>query len=401
MCIYYINKYVEYTHLSISLQTQVKNMKLKYFFALILVLSTLFLLGTVMASENVDYNANSSCISISSIDEEYFTRPDADCDDVEAISSDSINEKPIASPSGDKVDLSADMELGDVKKNTYGINEMSFDVPLIIHAKVIDGIAKNTKVYIIIPEEFEFLSSSENSGTYNPETKIWDLSDLQSGINATLTIFTKINTKGKFTIYVNATTDSNDTDLTNNDLKCDIEVTSKISSNTTRTSAQQNEAQHNMHYASIAQGANRQINWENLPQPNARNSEPEINDNPEETPTDEENKGSNEDPTETNTEQGQGSDDNIDPNPQDENGESSNSVSKEINTNIFSSAADTISDVISSIFNPDSKSNDGNPFNSKIVKAIAANDYRTIAILIFSLFLIIFICNLGYEKIKS
>lgn len=372
-------------------------MKFKYFFAFILLLSSLLLLGTVMASENIDYNANSSSLSVDSVNDNDLVR--------------TVNNNQNNSFSTNEVDLSVDMELGDVKKTTYGINEMSFDVPLIIHAAVGNGTAKNTKVHLIIPEEFEFISSSQNIGTYDHESKIWSIGDLQSGSDATLTILTKINTKGNFVIYVNATTDSTDTDLSNNNLKCDIEVTSKISSNTTRTSAQQNEAQHNTHYASIAQGANRQINWENLPQPNANtpnndNGESQNNEeNQEQQPTEEnnnnnQNENSNENPTDTQTDSGEGN--NQRQSSQGENEEqTSRSVSKGISSNIFTNAANTLSNVINSIFSQDSESDDANPFSSKIVKAIAANDYRTIAILIFGLFLVILICNLGYEKIKS
>ena len=371
-------------------------MKFKYLFALILVISTLFLLGTVMASENVNYDANSSYLSIDSVDDNDLASADVNIDD----------DRQIGSSPGDEVDLSVDMELGDVKKTTYGINEMSFDVPLIIHATASGGNAKNTKVYLSIPDDFEYISSSKSTGTYDSENKIWNIGNLKSGTDATLTIFTKINTKGKFTVYVNATSDSTDIDLSNNDLKCDIEVTSKISSNTTRTSAQQNEAQHNTHYASISQGANREINWDNLPQPkkstpDPSNDEPQKNEeDPNKKSEEENNNNQNQNQNKnSNNQNNQGQKNN---NPEGGNeGQTSRSVSKGISSNIFTNAANTISNVINSIFNSDPDSNNGNPFNSKTVKAIMVNDYRTIAIFIFTLFLVILICNFGYEKIKS
>lgn len=371
-------------------------MKFKHFFALALILATLLMLSNVAAIENVSYDANSS----------HSICPSPDSSDNHPVSLDAgYSELINTTASGEEVDLTVNMELGDIKKNTYGINQMSFDVPLIISAKAIGGTAKNTKITIIIPENFEYVSSAPSVGTYDAKSGIWNIGDLNSGIDATLSIMTKIATKGTFTIFVNGTTDSNDIDETNNALKCDIEVTSKISSNTTHTSAQKNEAQHNSHYASMAQGGYRQeVNWNDMPDPNEQPTpnyeDPEVVDPDPQNPNSNEEKDPDkkQDPIQDPERGGKNS------NPNDNGNDGQNtktSVSKEVNSNIFTAAANSISNAISSILNPDSGSNNANPFKSKIIKAIEAMDYRTIPVLIFALFLIILICNMGYEKIKS
>ena len=370
-------------------------MKFRYFFALALILVALVMAGNVAATENVSHDANSSLVTCISQEITYNNPAGTDVGDSEVI---------IASSSPDETDLTVDMEIGDVRKHTYGINEMSFDVPLIISANAVGGTAKNTKVSIIIPDNFEYVSSDSSVGTYDAKSGIWNIGDLKSGTEATLNILTKIATKGKFTIFANGTTDSKDIDQENNALKCDVEVTSKISSNTTHTSAQQNEAQHNSHYASMAQSGYRQeVNWNDMPDRNEQTApdyeEPEVKPDPQNPdPNIDEDPGKKQDPTK-------------DPEKREENsqtGENGNegqntqtSVSKEVNSNILAAAANPLTNAISSIFNPDSVSGNANPFNSKIIKAIRAIDYRTIPILIFALFLIIMICNMGYEKIKS
>lgn len=372
-----------------------ENMKFKYLFALTLILAALIMAGNAAATENVSHDANSSQVTCISQEITYNNPAGTDVGDSEVI---------IASSSPDETDLTVDMEIGDVRKHTYGINEMSFDVPLIISANAVGGTAKNTQINIIIPDNFEYVSSDSSVGTYDAKSGIWNIGDLKSGTEATLNILTKIATKGKFTIFANGTTDSKDIDQENNALKCDVEVTSKISSNTTHTSAQQNEAQHNSHYASMAQSGYRQeVNWNDMPDRNEQTApdyeEPEVKPDPQNPdPNIDEDPGKKQDPAK-------------DPEKREENsqtGENGNegqntqtSVSKEVNSNILAAAANTLSNAISSIFNTDSVSDNANPFNSKIIKAIKAIDYRTIPILIFALFLIIIICNMGYEKIKS
>lgn len=370
-------------------------MKFKYPFALVLILTALLLLGSAAASENITNNANSSETTYLSVDSADAGSVNAnlpvDEDVLENTNKEIIKDNSANQPSQNTVDLIVDMELGDIEKNTYGINEMSFKVPFIITAKANDGTAKNTKVYVDMPNDFQFISSYATVGTYDYKRGIWNIGDLNEGTDATLTIMTNINVKGTFIVFVNGTTDSNDIDLSNNALRCSIQVTSKITSNTTRTSAQQSETQHNTHYASIAQRESREYDWENMPQPYERpspNTEPER---PGPVSTSDDQSETRHDSHYGSTSHGGASGNAVSPSG---NGGVSSSVSKQINSNLLTNA-------IESLFTQDSSSRNNDPSNSKTVKAINTGDYRTIAVLIFTLFLIILVCNLGYEKIKS
>ncbi|WP_405290226.1 hypothetical protein [Methanobrevibacter sp.] len=362
-------------------------MKYKYLFAVLLILTTLFLLGSAAAGETVNPDANSTENAYLSVDDEI---PSVDSSRYISISTeDKLNDNTDnpANDSADNVDLSVDIKLGDVKKNTFGINQIRFDVPLIITAKANDGIAKNAKVILNMPEDVKFVSYDSNIGFYDHETGIWTIGDLNSAKDARLTIFTSISKKGNYLIYINSTTDSNDTYLANNYLECNIEVTSKITSNVTITSEDKNSPQHTTHYGSMAKGINRPDFADNTPEQNENSPSTDPN---KETNNQSPHQGEDEGQRDNNPEGGiEG--------PQEES--SSNTVSKEITTNTITNVVRSIQDTIGNILNSSSSSDLFD--TSRIVKAIRSNDYITIPILIFALFLIGLIGEFAYEKIKT
>ena len=397
-------------------------MKFKYFFALVLILAIIFSLGTAVAGENL--NASSTQDTNLSIDDQSSLSDD----EIQLSAGESENQdSEIISDatSDDEVDLSVNMELGDVDKDTYGIGETSFDVPLIITVKVTEGVSKNTKVTIIIPENFTYISNTKNIGEYNPETGIWNIGDLNSDVDAILTIQTQINTQGTFIIYVNATTDSMDMNLSNNNLECHIQVSSKITSNTTRTSANQG-TQHTQHQGSDPNKGGRE-NAGGGPTGNGGNSNSGSKSD-EDKPAENggtSNSGSGSGGSSSNNNGGSsGTGDNSDPHGGSNsasNGGSSNSgsnsasnsqsqsqissgsadnVVKEINLNVFDNAVKSIDDTINSILNPDSDDEDSNASVS-VVKAIDTYDYSQIPYAILAVFLIALIGILAYDKIKT
>ena len=357
-------------------------MKYKCLFAMVLILTALFLIGAAAAGGTVSHDANSTDDAYLSVDVASIF--DSDSHDV--ISADEV-----LNDSAGNEDLSVEMKIGDVKKNTFAINQISFDVPLIITANADGGISRNAKILITMPEEFEFVSYDANRGSYSFESGTWVIGDLDSGEVASLTIFTSINKKGNYLISVNSTTDSNDEDLTNNCLECSIEVTSKISSNVTRTSADRNSVQHTTHYGSMAKGINKPDFNENSPQQpeNSSSEDPNKKTNGPSQHQGGGKKGGN------GHGQGIGKKDSEDS--QEES--SSNTVSKMITAEAIANAVTSIEDTMGNILN----SSSGNGFfdPSRIVKAIRANDYITIPILIFALFLIGVIGEIAYEKIKA
>ena len=141
-------------------------MKIKYFFALILVLTVMFSLGTIAAGEDIDFNASSLEDTYLSSGGAEIPISDNDCEDIQSSSNEDIE----MNSSADDADLYVDMELGDTEKTTYGINNITFDVPLIVTAKALEGNVKNAKVYINIPGEFKYLSFNKTAGEYDPES---------------------------------------------------------------------------------------------------------------------------------------------------------------------------------------------------------------------------------------
>ena len=393
-------------------------MKFKYFFALILISTIVFSLGTVMASENV--NATSSDDTYLSIDDagdvQLSAEDDLD-DELENQNDDLIKE----GSSDDEVDLAVYMELGDTTSQTHGVGEITFDVPLIITAKASNGTAKDAKVYITIPDEFEYVSSDSNIGTYASESGIWSIGDLSSNVDATLTVFTKISTKGTFKISVNATTDSKDIDLSNNDLECNIQVSSKIASNYTRTSADQNGAQHSSHQGSSTGGG--AIDRPDRPQHDG--AQPQKGDD---GGSSDNGGGSGSGAGSGSGSNGGSSDNGGDSGPSPNGGasnagansgsssngvEGSNSKSegaissnsrvngiKQVNPNVLAEVARPVSDTINNILNPNSNDKDSAESPS-VVKAINVYDYTQVPIVIFGLFLVLLFGMVAYDKVKT
>ena len=359
-----------------------ENMKFKYFFALVLLTTVILSLGTAAASENIDYNASSSDDTSSSI----------------TLQSQSVDSTLDASD--DEVDLYVDMELGDIKRETFAIGSMTFEIPLIITVNTNNGTAKNVNVYHTIPDDFIYLSSDATAGSYDSESGIWHIGDMGSATSATLTILTKLEKSGTFFIFVNATTDSDDVDLTNNDLKSTITANTRISSNTTRTSADQGGASHglrgNNHGPKVVKRDDQTSNNQNQESGNGENSNNNEGSNNGE--------GSNSNNGETNN-NGEGSNSNNGQSNYNNNGASSNSNNRENENSGLTKSTESLTDAISdtlvsirNIFN--SNSSDYN-LTPEVVKAISAQDYTRIPILIFIALLIIISGSVAYDKIKT
>ena len=443
-------------------------MKFKYLFALVLLSTILFSLGTAVAGENINLNASLDNTYLSIDDQcsisgsdvagsENLLSADGDLNEkTENQNNNLIGESPSNSSSDDEVDLSVDMELGDIQKHTFGINNISFDVPFIVTVTATNGTAKNVKVFHNISEDFEYVSHDETIGTYDPKSEIWDIGDLNSTAKATLTILTKINTKGTFVITVNATTDSNDTDLSNNDLKLNVQVSSRITSNTTRTSADQgprHSNRYNSNPGGVVQrdhGENQQANENQNQNVNGGGSSgsgsgsEQNNGGSSGSGSEQNNGGSSGSGSEQNnggsSGSGSGSEQNNGGssgsgsgsqqnggsstdtgNNQKQNGDSgsqdtgsssdsgNNNALKVINSNVIAktteSITNTISDIgntITDLFNPNSRSEDKDSNSSlSVVKAIAVDNYMQIPILIFALFLVALTGILAVDKIKS
>ena len=270
--------------------------------------------------------------------------------------------------SNDEVDVSVwiDVENSNIDGN---INGAGSEIPWTVTVTSSGGTARNIKVMEVLTDNMEYVSHNASFGQYNPMTGIWDIGDLTNSNNVTLSILTKLKTDGRFKFSANATTDSNDRDMSNNYLILSIRSgSSKIDSNTTETSDDRNSAQHNSHYGSESNSF----------------IERETDINPQ---------------TETQTDTGQTNNKIYA-----ENGNTNSqkrivtSISKNIKgNNILTMTSRTIS----SILNPTSIFEKLNS-NSKGKYGVASpHDYTQIPILIFLAFIVILTSIIAYEKITT
>lgn len=358
---------------------RVKTMKYKCFM-LIVVLVIIFSIGTVAASDNVTSDADLA-VSLDSIDETSVSQ------DILTSDSSAVNEN------NDETDLSVKIDV----KNTFKgnlFNRAGFEVPWTITVKVNGTTALNTRVYENLSENMEYLSHNASVGEYDPVSGIWSVGDLSSSDSASLTIVTMLKTDGRFENSVNAVTDSNDIDLSNNVKSLTIKSgKSKSASNVTKTSDENNEAHHDTPYGS---GSGHSV-------------EREIDDDDvaaEDPPAQQASSGSKMRASEV-SESGQSSTPSSSPSSSNEGSPSSVSKTTDSITDKISDTFESITGSIISLFDSSASnsdkadSNSSNSSSDPPVKSIAKSDYTKIPMLIFGLFLIALIAYFGYKKIKS
>lgn len=117
--------------------------------------------------------------------------------------------------SDEKTDLSVDIDVVE-RKTDEGVNRKGSTVIWTVTAKAKNGTAYNTRASVEMSDNMELIAYRAESGSYNHESGIWDVGNLTSSKDTSLYIYTLLKDEGRFTLSVNATTDSNDPDLTNN-----------------------------------------------------------------------------------------------------------------------------------------------------------------------------------------
>lgn len=170
--------------------------------------------------------------------------------------------------------------------------------------------------------------------------------------------------------------DSNDRNPNNNAVIFNIEVSSRIASNTTQTSANRG-ANHGPRQGSQEESPIREQDPTPDPTP-----DPEPEPNPQPDPNPDPTPDPNPDPT---------PDPNPDPNPDPEpdNGPGVKT------TESFTSAVSDIFDYLGDIFSSDDENLSGD-----VVKAIAAQNYIKFPILVFAVFMFVILGSVVYDKIK-
>lgn len=365
---------------------KVKTMKLRYF-SLFMVILIMFSLGAVVASENV------AC-EVESFDDTLAVCDNYDSNELSnGLSESQDNLKSTASNdvSNDSVDLTVKIDAKSVSVNNK-FNRAGYKLPWTITARVDGGIAQNTKVYTTFTNNMEYVSHNTTIGVYDPITGIWDIGDLSGSDNASLTVLTKLKTDGKFVVTANATTDSNDIKLSNNYKSVYTKSgSSQVTSNTTETSDDKGGANHDTHQASENNGLVDVERGDKSSQDNSKTDSVIRETKSKEDKNSESPSGSS--PISSSSS---------------DSGHSSNIAFVDDTlstvTNQISNTFESVSGSIMNIFNPDSSASDdsdSNASSSSVSKAIAAQDFTKIPLLIFALFLIITLPIVAYDKIKS
>lgn len=340
----------------------------------------LFSLGTVAAGENV--TSDISAEDILAVGNGYDSN--GYLDDGLSESQDILK----ADSSNDVSDNDSDLIVKIDVKNVYvgnKFNRAGYEIPWTITALVNGEIAHNTKVYNTFSDNMAYVSHDATAGKYDPDTGIWEIGDLSSSNNASLTILTKLKQDGRFVVTANATTDSTDINLSNNYKSLYTRSgTSQVKSNTTETSDDKSGANHDSHFASESSGL---MDVERSDETQADNS----NTDSEIVATKSKADKNSESVSSSSPASSSSSNDAVAVNDLD-------SV-----TNQISSTIESVSNSIIDIFTPGSSDDDSdsNASSSSVSKAISAQDYTKIPMLIFALFLIITLPVIAYDKIKS
>lgn len=367
-------------------------MKFKYCVTLTVILIILCSLTAVVASEDMNNDTSSEdALAIEACDSPVCAYDDSD----ERISQ-TDEDSPL---SDDGVDLSVKIDAENIYVDDK-FNRAGYEVPWTVTAISDGGTAKNVKVHVTLSDLLEPVSVNGNMGTFDASTGIWDIGDLSSSNNASLSILTKLKSDGRFKVTADATTTSNDVDLSNNDAALTLKSgTGKKPSNTTSTSDNKGGGSENP-------GSD-----PNNPFVVVEPDDPV--DEPEEKPSDDPSKpddgpSKKETGEQENRNRNRGGDSNSGEGSGSGNDgkteESQGNVGVAKSTVSFSNAIADAFGSLGSIFNSDSNDDSSNPKDHssyEVEKAIAAQDYTKIPILIFAFVLIAVAGVAGYDKIKS
>lgn len=367
------------------------NMKIKYCFSLAVILIILFSLATVVASENITGVASSEDVYLVS-----DSQISVDEDKNEGLYK-SQEENTYSSSNSENVDLSV---LIDVKNVQIGkkYNQPGYEVPWTITANVSGGTAYNVKILEILTDNLQILSYNLTKGTFNQKTKIWDVGDLTSSDSATLTILTKLKEGEKFRLTVNATTDSKDMDLENNwDTVFIKSGTSKFDSNVSNTDDDKNGPKHDRFRPKDSWSSG----WLDLGNDEETTDRPSDGpQNPSDDPQDPY-VNPNKDKNHPGEDVQNPDNPSIDENPTSPSITENNGGVLAKTTEPFTNAVLGTIESLSDLFSPVSAANSESNLSAETVKAISAQNYTRIPMLIFALFLILLVAFVGYGKVKA
>ncbi len=342
-------------------------MKRKYFIRFSVILIVLFSITAISAGEDVDLYSSANDSSDGNVNQIL--------DNVETDANPTSSNPENVLSADDECDLSVSIS---VEKTYDGnkFNRKGSEIPWNITVEVNEGVARNVKVQLNFSSNMEYVSCNKTIGEYDSSTRIWNIGDLSSSQPAVLTILTRLSSDGHFNCTADATTDSIDVNMSNNlASKFTKSGTGNNGSNITQNSTDKNAAQHGPHLTTIIKpGEDPHI-------------EPEKNKSKD---------GNSRNGRSNGVSSGGGS-----------NGVSSRGgyMSSRYRSDTESASSKTLNPFstaksASSILGlEDSKVL--NWISKHISKVIPPYDYTRIPIIIFSLFLLVLVGIVGYDKLKS
>ena len=338
------------------------NMKINNLFTLVLILTILFALSAVAASEDV----NNVTVSDDALAIDNQDSVETGAGEIRENQDILADDSSLSGGNSDATDLSVWIDVENVY-NGKEFNRAGFNVPWNISAKVKGAAAHNVKLNVGLSDNLQYMSHEASVGQFDPATGIWDIGYLDSNDSPLLIVVTKLKSDGRFKVTVEGTSDSPDADMSNNNIVLPLQSgTGKSGSNITETTTNREEVQHTEHSASTEVTTNRNKVHHNGHQgSNSKKASAVSNSNSV---------------------------------------SNANSVSKTISSdNLISNAAvplgDSLRGAIGLSSNDDSPSKESS--SNQHVGAVYDYDYTAIPLMIFALFLVALCAIVGYDKVKS
>ena len=204
----------------------------------------LFSLGAVVAGENITEEVSvSNDVAVPTVGQ---TSVDDSGDGEDVLNADEPSTLKAVSKFDLKVKIDVNTSYDGKAYNTEGL-----EVPWTITVKSLSGNARNVMVRETLSSNLQYISHNLTKGTYDSSRGIWTVGELEDSQSVSLTIITKLLSNGTFTNTVKVEPTTLDLDKSNNEATLSIETGEEDSgSHTTETTDDKNKYNADDHYGS-------------------------------------------------------------------------------------------------------------------------------------------------------
>ena len=204
----------------------------------------LFSLGAVVAGENITEEVSvSNDVAVPTVGQ---TSVDDSGDGEDVLNADEPSTLKAVSKFDLKVKIDVNTSYDGKAYNTEGL-----EVPWTITVKSLSGNARNVIVRETLSSNLQYISHNLTKGAYDSSRGIWTVGELEDSQSVSLTIITKLLSNGTFTNTVKVEPTTLDLDKSNNEATLSIETGEEDSgSHTTETTDDKNKYNADDHYGS-------------------------------------------------------------------------------------------------------------------------------------------------------